>query len=353
MAENKTEKPTPRKLREAAKKGQVARSRNLSHAFSLGAVLATLLWAGGPALHRLLDLLRDGLRRIGHAPVTDIDPGEVTRLAIASGGWIALIVGPIALAAAFGSVATFAAQGGIRFAPGALAFNLGRLNPVQNLKRLSPAHAGPELLKAVLGAAVVTAIAWPIVTALTADVPRLSRAAPLVTVVAGWDEMLRLLKRAVIAFIAIGAADYGVQRWRHLSALKMTKPEVKEDLKASEGNPEIKARVRRVQREMVRRRMLAAIPHATVIVTNPTHYAVALEYRRGMGAPRVVAKGRGFLALKIKEVGREHNVPMMENVPLAQALYKGVDLGESIPAALFEAVAEVLAYLIRLKQLVL
>jgi len=154
--------------------------------------------------------------------------------------------------------------------------------------------------------------------------------------------------------VAVAGADYALQRWRLMKSLKMTKQEVKDDLKMTEGNPEIKARVRRIQMTMARKRMLAAVPKATVVVTNPTHYAVALEYRRSeMSAPRVLAKGRGLLAQRIKEIAREHGVPTVENVPLAQSLYKTVEVGDFIPAALFEAVAEVLAYLIRLKQLAL
>lgn len=351
--ENRTEKPTPRKLREARRKGQVPRSRDLAHALSLGAVVLALAWAGGPAIETLLGVLREGIGRAGHTPLGDVHPGELTALALSGGGWIAVVVGPIALAAAIASVAAHTAQGGLVLAPGALQFDVTKLSPTRNLKRLSWTHAGPELLKAAIGVAAVVTIAWPIVSGLTDDVPRLARVTPHAAVSAGWDEMLRLLKRVVIAFVAIGAADFGVHRWRHMSSLKMTKQEVREDAKATDGNPEIKARVRRVQREMVRRRMLAAVPKATVVVTNPTHYAVALEYRRGMAAPQVVAKGRGYLAARIKDIAREHGIPTIENVPLAQALYKGVEVGDAIPGALFEAVAEVLAYLIRLKQLVL
>jgi flagellar biosynthetic protein FlhB len=160
--------------------------------------------------------------------------------------------------------------------------------------------------------------------------------------------------RAAIFLFLLSLVDYKFQKYRFLENLKMTKQEVKDDMKMMEGNPEIKARVRRIQMAAARKRMLAAVPKATVIVTNPTHFAVALEYRRSaMAAPRVLAKGRGVLAQKIKDVAREHGVPMVENRSLAQALYKTVEIGDFIPADLFEAVAEVLAYLIRLKQLAL
>jgi flagellar biosynthetic protein FlhB len=147
--------------------------------------------------------------------------------------------------------------------------------------------------------------------------------------------------------------DYGLQKYRVHSQLKMTKQEVKDEAKQNE-NPEVKARVRRVQREMARRRMISDVPRATVVITNPTHYAVALEYRRGeMMAPVVLAKGRDHVAAVIREKAREHGIPLFENKPLAQALYKTAEVGEMIPAPLFSAVAEVLAQLIRMKQLVM
>lgn len=164
----------------------------------------------------------------------------------------------------------------------------------------------------------------------------------------------RLLVQAGLALAAIAGADYGLQRWRHYASLKMTKQELRDEARSSEGSPEIKARVRRIQREMTRKRMLNAVKTATVVVTNPTHYAVALQYQRArMGAPVVVAKGRDHLAQRIKAIAREAGVPLVENVPLAQALYKGAEVGDEIPGPLFGAVAEVLAYLIRIKQLAL
>jgi flagellar biosynthetic protein FlhB len=169
-----------------------------------------------------------------------------------------------------------------------------------------------------------------------------------------WATIEHVIRQSLVALAATGMADYGYQRWQFMRSMRMTKEEVREESKLTDGNPEIKGRVRRVQREMVRRRMLASVPKATVVITNPTEYAVALEYHRdSMGAPKVVAKGRNLLAVRIKTIARDHGVPTVENVPLARALYASVEVGETIPPELFEAVAEVLAYLIRLKQLVL
>jgi flagellar biosynthesis protein FlhB len=180
----------------------------------------------------------------------------------------------------------------------------------------------------------------------------LSRLSPADAGAAAWTTVLTLIKRSLIVFGVVAAADYAYKKYQWKQSLRMTKQEIKEESKMLEGNPQIKARVRRIQREMARRRMLAAVPKATVVITNPTHYAVALEYRReNMAAPRVVAKGADHLAQKIKDVARQHGVPTVENVALARALYANAEVDETIPATLFEAVAEVLAYLVRLKQL--
>jgi flagellar biosynthetic protein FlhB len=186
------------------------------------------------------------------------------------------------------------------------------------------------------------------------DVPRLSWLSPADAARNGWSHVTTLLWQSALAMLGLSAGDYALQYWRLWSSLKMTKQEVKDENRSNEGNPEVKARVRRVQREMSRSRMLKAIKSATVVVTNPTHYAVALEYRRDrMSAPLVVAKGADFMAARIRELAREYSVPIVENVSLAQALFKGVEIGEPIPGPLFGAVAEVLAYLVRIKQLML
>jgi flagellar biosynthetic protein FlhB len=186
------------------------------------------------------------------------------------------------------------------------------------------------------------------------EAPALMGMTPIEAAHVAWAHLWTLVWRASLALLALGVADYAWQRWRLLQDLKMTRQEVREEARQNEGSPEIKSRVRRAQREMARSRMLKAVETATVVVTNPTHYAVALEYRRAeMAAPVVVAKGHDHMAARIRTVAREHGVPIVENVTLARALYKAADIGDTIPADLFGAVAEVLAYLVRLKQLIL
>jgi flagellar biosynthesis protein FlhB len=354
VADDRTEKPTPRRLREARRKGQVARSRDLVQSGAMAAALMAIAWSGAAMVDGLGRALREALAGLHRFPARDLRIEEMTPLALSGLGTLAVLVGPVALTALVATVTLFAIQGGWVFANAALQPNFGRLNPVNGVKKLGFSAGGIDTVKMVLLVAVLGFLGYRVVSATLAQSARFARLSPFDAGRAGWDDAASLLKQCALAMLVFGGADYAVQRWRLTRSLRMTKQEVKDDLKLAEGNPEIKARIRRIQLTQARQRMLAAVPKATVVITNPTHYAVALEYERAaLAAPRVVAKGRGHLAQKIKSIAREHGVPMVENVPLAQALYKSSEVGDFIPAALFEAVAEVLAYLIRLKQLVL
>lgn len=203
-------------------------------------------------------------------------------------------------------------------------------------------------------ATVITVIAYQVGKEILIDSPRLAWMAPHAAATEGARHLQTMLMRVGFALLVLAGADYGIQAWRYYSSLKMTKQEVRDESRSNDGNPEVKGRVRQVQREMQKRRMLGAVKTATVVITNPTHFAVALEYRRStMSAPVVVAKGKDHLAQRIKAIAREKGIPMVENVPLAQALYREAEVGQSIPGDLFGAVAEVLAYLVRIKQVLL
>jgi flagellar biosynthesis protein FlhB len=351
---DKTEQPTSRRLRDARRKGQVARSRDLVHAGTLAAAMLALMWSGGWMMEGLGRAIGNALSQLHRFPAHDLVADEVGLLALDGLRSLVMLVGPIALTALVATVALFAAQGGWVFSTEALQLNFGKLNPATGIKRLGFSSGGIDTLKMMVIVTALAFISYRVIRSNLTDAARFARMSPFESGLAGWADVERLLKQSILAMMVVAAADYAVQRWRHTTSLKMTKQEVKDDFKMTEGNPEIKARVRRIQMTMARKRMLAAVPKATVIITNPTHYAVALEYRRSeMMAPRVLAKGRGLLAQKIKAIARDHGVPTVENVPLAQSLYKTVEVGDFIPAALFEAVAEVLAYLIRLKQIAL
>jgi flagellar biosynthesis protein FlhB len=349
---DKTEKPSAKRLREARERGQIARSRDLAVAASSLAATATLGFVGPPGIRRMGDGLVGALVRIGQPPGHDLRPEDVTGLVTSQAPLLLLIVGPIALTAVAVGVMTAFAQGGVTFAPAALRLNWERLSPANGLKRLGPRQSWIDTFKAIVTASALVALALQIGRALATESAAFPWMSPSMASGRGWASIERLLWQSGFALLAISVADYGLQRWRVWSDLKMTKQEVRDESHSSEGSPEIRARVRRVQRDMTRRRMLHAAARATVVITNPTHYAVALEYRREKSpAPVVVAKGRDLIALRIREIARTHGVPIVENPPLARALHDGAEVGETIPAALFGAVAEVLAYLIRIKQL--
>jgi flagellar biosynthetic protein FlhB len=297
--------------------------------------------------------MQEGIGRLGQSPMRTIGRGEVVGLAVHTVLQLVWLIAPVALGALVATAVAAQAQGGFNMATEGLQLDFNRLNPVNGMKKLAPSKAGLDLVKTVIAACAVGTVAWQAVRIVVQDAPHMALTHPLTSAILGWDHVQTFLTRAVIVMLALACADFGLQKWRHLKQLKMTKQEVRDDHKMTEGNPEIKARVRRVQRDMLRRRMLAAVPTATVIITNPTHFAVALRYEKGQAAPEVIAKGADHLALRIRTVGREHGVPIVENAPLARSLYRTTEVGDRIPADLFEAVAEVLAYLIRLKQLVI
>lgn len=354
QAGERTEKPTAKRIKDAREKGQVARSRDLSSAVSLAAVTLGLGWLGVGMVTLIAGRIIVGLGTLADRAHQPIVAGAIEGLLWADGGLLMKIAGPPALIAGLLSVGASFAQIGWSFSPKALEVSWERLNPASGLARLKPMRAVPELLKALAGMIAVGVVGYLLIHEFYTQAPGLMGMTAAESGRVMWDRLWTLLWRCSLALVALAAADYGVQYWQWFSQLKMTRQQVTDESKMNDGRPEVKARVRRVQREMARNRMLQAVETATVVVTNPTHYAVALEYRRGeMTAPRVVAKGRDHMAARIREIARKHDVPIIENVTLARALHKHAEVGDTIPADLFSAVAEVLAYLVRMKRLML
>ena len=350
----KTEKPSAKKLQEARKQGNVPRSADLVAALSLLAVTTVLANTGAMSLARLQHRLIDGMNQLDAWARTPVTPEALGVIVMNDGATLGLIIAPVMITAALVGLAGNLLQSGWVFAPERLTPDFTKLSPVNGFKRLAPSQSGVTLLKAVLSVTVVTALLWSLATEALANTPRLAWMSPSGAGAEAWRWVRLLLMRGGGALLALALADAGWQWWKYYQSLKMSKQDLRDEAKGSEGNPEMKARVRRIQREMTRKRMLAAVPTATVVITNPTHFAVALEYRRGaMTAPTVVAKGQDLVAQKIKQIAYDHGVPTVENVPLAQALYKSAEVGDAIPADLFGAVAEVLAYLVRIRQLML
>jgi len=348
----KTEKPSAKRVKDAREKGQVARSQDLVAALGLLGVTVVLARTGATGLGRLAGRLADGLSHLGDSARDTLAQHDLANQAVSDLVLLGMVAGPVLLTAATVALVANITQTGWVFAPDRLTPDWSRLSPRTGWARLKPSVSGMDLLKALVAAAVVSALAWQVIREAMGDAPRLAWLGTGSAALAGWTHIHQLLLQAGLALVALSGADYGLQWWRHYSSLKMTRQELKDEARSNEGSPEIKARVRRIQREMTRKRMLSAVKTATVVVTNPTHYAVALQYQRArMGAPVVVAKGRDHLAQRIKAIARDAGVPLVENVALAQALYKGAEVGDEIPGGLFGAVAEVLAYLVRIKQL--
>jgi len=354
MSQERTEHPSAKRLRDARKRGQFVHSRDL--AIAGASVAATMALAGlGPhLLEGLATRLALDLARFGTNPLRTITSSELTGLVLNGGLTIAVLVGPIALCTVAAAVFVHGFQGGWALAPEALQFNWSRLSPANGIKRFGLMQSGIDTLKTLVTVAAISIIAWISINGLFNDAARLPWLSPAAAADVGWQHTQTLLWRVAWALALLALGDYGLQYYRTMQQLKMTKQELRDEAKENEGNPEVKGRVRRVQREMARRRMLSDVKRATVVITNPTHFAVALEYKRGsMTAPLVLAKGQDQVALAIRERARKHGIPIVENKPLAQALFKSAEIGEVIPAGLFSAVAEVLAQLIRWKQLVL
>lgn len=351
---SRTEKPTGKRLQDARKKGQVARSRDLGQAGGLAAAVLIFGWVGTVMIETLGEAMVGTLSELGSTGRAALDADQLATIAISGLQTLTITVAPVALAAAVAAVGAHTMQSGWVIATEALTIDWSRLSPVTGFKRLGFKEGGLNMIKMVVSVTAVGWIGYDVIMGFLDDALRIGRLDYLQSASVGWGSAERLLRQSAVALALIALVDYGVQRWKFTESMRMTKQEVKEDAKHTEGNPEIKSRVRRVQRDIQRRRMISDVKKATVVITNPTEYAVAILYDRAvMPAPRVLAKGRGVIAARIKAVAREHGVPIVENVPLAQALYRGADVNDSIPADLFEAVAGVLAYLIRLKQLVL
>ncbi|MGQ5487393.1 flagellar biosynthesis protein FlhB [Thauera sp. ZXT1-4] len=342
----KTEAPSPRRLEQAREEGQVPQSRELSTFLVTVTGAATLLLLGNWMAIRVSGLLRDGFAFDRRAAFDDNVMLDMLERML-SGALLTLM--PLFFALLIAAVAAPLLLGGLVFAPKALGPNFGRLNPVQGIARMFSVHGLAEMVKAILKSLLVGGVG-SLVLWLNMDHLFDLMVEPLEIGMADFSDTVAFAALLIVLSLGLLALmDVPFQLWQYHKKLRMTKEEVKREGKEQEGDPMVKGRIRAMQREMARRRMMSEVPKADVVVTNPTHFSVALKYdAEKMGAPVVVAKGRGELALKIRELAKEHGVPMLEAPPLARALYKHCELEQSIPAALYTAVAEVMAYVYQL-----
>ncbi len=353
MADNqdqeKTEEPTSKKREDARKKGQVAQSREIPAVLILSGSLAVMFFGGSWMLTRLATIMRVVHMKAGHM---ELVPETVTMLLWELFQKTVIILIPLMLVAMICGIVGNISQFGFLLTGEKLTPKFSKLNPISGIKKLFSIQSLFELFKSVLKLVIVAGISYLVVKKHLFLIPGLMQLS--VGEILSFIGLVsfKMFLYTILVLIILAAIDYIFVRWRHEKDLKMTKQEVKDEYKQREGDPAVKARIKTMQREMARRRMMEAIPEATVVITNPTHLAIAIQYEDGMHAPTVVAKGAGFVAQRIKEIAKENNIPIVEQKPLARAMFKNVEIGDFVPADLYRAVAEILAYVYRLKSMV-
>ncbi|UCV15941.1 flagellar biosynthesis protein FlhB [Quatrionicoccus australiensis] len=341
----KTEEPSGRRIEQAREQGQVPHSRELG-TFLVLIVAGSAFWMmGGWFSQRVMAIVRKGFSvepKFMHEPAQ-----MLPRLADISSDALLVFSPLLALLLLAAVLPPFFLNAWV-FAPKALVPDINRMNPLTGFGRMFSWNSLMELGKAVLKAGLLGGVAVMLIWKERDEIFGLL-AQPLEAALAHAGHLVSFSFLVLVAaLVLVVAADVPFQLWQHFDKLKMTKEEVKQEMKEMMGDPHVKGRIRSLQMQAARKRMMASVPQANVIVTNPTHYAVALSYQAGMAAPKVVAKGMGAIALKIREVAAEHAVPVLEAPPLARALYKHAELDTEIPSALYNAVAEVLAYIYQL-----
>ncbi len=346
--QEKTEEPTAKRLKDAREKGDIPRSRELSATALLLASAASALLFGDQVAGSMIDIMSESFT-LDRQDMFDpsrmfVHLGEALYEGFSS-LWgfylltlLAALLSPIAL-------------GGWNFSGQALQPKGSRINPLSGIKRMFSLKALIELVKGLAKFLLVGSFAIMVLWLDQPDLIALAREAVEPAIahslqILGWSFLVMSLSLIIISLI-----DVPFQLYDYNKKLKMTLQEIKDEMKNTEGKPEVKGRIRQLQREIAQRKMMSEVPEADVVITNPTHYAVALKYdQQGGGAPRVIAKGADFVALKIREVAEEHDVPLLSAPPLARALYHATEIGDEIPAGLYQSVAQVLAYVFQLKR---
>ena len=345
--QEKTEAPSEKRLREAREKGQVARSRELATVLLLLGAGLYFYTLGDGLAQQFAALLHDGLS-FKRDPAYDMGVAfqHIGRLFLEAWG----LLWPFLAVMTVLSVAASIVIGGWNFAPRALAPNFAKLNPISGLKRLFSLRSAMELVKALLKVLLVGVVAAGVIWSLLGQILQLGQADVLPSLAQSGELLTWAFILISLSLIVVAMIDVPYQLWSHMEQLKMTRQELKEEHKQQEGDPQIRARIRQAQREMAQRRMLQQVPEADVVVTNPTHFAVALKYDpASMNAPVVLARGEDQFALQIRAVARRHAVPVIEAPALARALYYSTPENSEIPEALYRAVVVVLRYVYSLR----
>lgn len=342
-----TEPATPRRREEARKKGHVPRSHDLVTALLLLALMYLLRWFG----RNMLEVMGGQTQEFLARPPGEITPATLEVISLRLIWSYLQALWPVFLGALAVSILGNGLQVGMLFQTYSLQPDLNRINPLAGARRIFSKGALVELLKSLLKVLIVGWVAYLTVRQGWKRLLLTSEVALAETLILVGQMTFELGVRVALAFLILGVLDYLYQRWEYEQGLRMTRQEVKDEFKQTEGDPQVRSRIRQRQRQLAMRRMMSQVPTADVVITNPTELAVALRYdAETMAAPVVVAKGADYVARRIRQIAAEHGVVIVENKPLAQALYRTTEVGMAIPVELYQAVAEVLAFVYRLKR---
>ncbi|OYU50596.1 MAG: flagellar biosynthesis protein FlhB [Rhizobiales bacterium PAR1] len=345
--EDKTEDASERKIEQAIERGEVPKSMEAATFFSLAAGTLALMITGTIGLSEFVGSMRGFL---GNSHQVQVDSHGMMAVAQFSAEKIAMIVGVPFLFAIIAGIASGLVMHRPLWTVEPMMPKLNRISIMSGYKRIFGKEAfvqfAKSFVKFLIVAILIVAVLWP----ERARLDQLVRLDPIKILDVGWALTLKLLGGVLAIFAFVAAIDVIYQRFTWMQRLKMTREEMKKEFKETEGSPEIKARIRKLRAEMLRQRMMQQVPKASVIITNPTHYSVALRYEAGMNAPILLAKGVDSLAMRIREVAGEHEIPIIENVALARALYARVEIDQEIPEEHYKAVAEVIGYVMRLRR---
>jgi len=344
-----TEEASDKRIEDARKKGQVPSSKEPSTAISfLVLSLIVITGLGSWMAESLMQIMRFYLS--GKSSLDATGKG-VQNLLISTGADMAMIVLPVALPALLlGMLVTFLVSGPV-FSFETLQPKLDKVSPMKGFKRMFSTKSLAEFIKSILKLTIISTVCYTMVSGLLPAILAASLQSPSQIATLAISGSVKIITLVAIIFGFMAMADVLYQRWEHMKSMRMSKKEQRDEHKDSEGDPQLKSKIRQIQMQQSQNRMMADVPKADVVITNPTRLAVALAYEPGsIGAPRVLAKGQGHIAAKIREIANENRIPLRENKPLARSLFKHVEVGDEIPAELFEAIAVILAEIFRLKQ---
>ena len=344
--QERTEKATPKKREEARKKGQIAKSREIPSVLVLLSSLSVFYFAGHWMFAQLGDIMRDTFQQISLMQMSN----ESAHILL----WrlfqkIILLMAPLIGAVAVAGVIGNLIQTGFFLSSETMSPKLSKLDPIKGVKRLFSLSSLVELVKSILKVVIIGGVSYAMLRGEMDRIPGLVDLDTSSILAFLGSAALKLGFYTCLVLVVLAVLDFVFQKWKLERDLRMTKQEVKDEFRQREGDPMVRSRIRAAQREMAMRRMMEAVPEATVVITNPTHLAIAIKFERNMFAPMVVAKGAGHIAARIRELAQTHHIPIIEQKPLARAIYKDVEIGHYVPVELYQAVAEVLAYVYRLK----